>query len=84
VKEEQNANWSSGLTLWDWLHGTLQLNVPQAEITVGVPAYQDAKEATLPKVLAMPLARQRPTWELPGGGVPTRPPLPPPRDHLLA
>src|SRR5919201_6599100 len=71
VQEEQNANWSSGLTLWDWLHGTLRLNVPQDEITVGVPAYQDPKDVTLPKVLAMPIAKQRPTWNLPGGGIPT-------------
>jgi sterol desaturase/sphingolipid hydroxylase (fatty acid hydroxylase superfamily) len=29
VPEETDSNWSSGLTLWDWLHGTLRLNVPQ-------------------------------------------------------
>src|SRR5258708_35414257 len=38
-----NSNWSSGLTVWDWLHGTLRLNVPQPEITIGVPAFQDPK-----------------------------------------
>src|SRR5437868_11834197 len=81
VPQEQNANWSSGLTLWDWLHGTLRLNVPQDAITVGVPAYRDAKDVTLPRVLAMPFAEQRPAWELPGGGVPTRPPGPAPADR---
>jgi sterol desaturase/sphingolipid hydroxylase (fatty acid hydroxylase superfamily) len=30
VQGETDSNWSSGLTLWDWLHGTLRLNVPQA------------------------------------------------------
>jgi sterol desaturase/sphingolipid hydroxylase (fatty acid hydroxylase superfamily) len=84
VPEEQNANWSSGLTLWDWLHGTLRLNVPQAEITVGVPAYQHPKDVTLPKVLAMPFTPQRPAWELPEGGAPTRQPLPAPPHHLVA
>lgn len=39
VERETNSNWSSGLTVWDWLHGTLRLNVPQAEVTIGVPAY---------------------------------------------
>src|SRR5438105_5696130 len=34
--EEINSNWSNGLTLWDRLHGTLRLNVPQREITIGV------------------------------------------------
>ena len=29
VREETDSNWSSGLTVWDWLHGTLRLNVPQ-------------------------------------------------------
>ena len=38
--EETDANWSSGLTLWDGLHGTLRSNVPQDEITIGVPAYR--------------------------------------------
>ena len=37
VRAETNANWSSGLTCWDWLHGTLRLNVPQNEIVIGVP-----------------------------------------------
>ena len=68
VKDEQNSNWSSGLTLWDWLHGTLRLNVPQQDITIGVPAYQDPKDVTLPKVLSMPFNEQRPAWELPGRG----------------
>jgi sterol desaturase/sphingolipid hydroxylase (fatty acid hydroxylase superfamily) len=72
VPEEQNANWSSGLAVWDWLHGTLRLHIPQDEITVGVPAYQDPKEITLPHVLAMPFTEQRPSWELPRNGMPTR------------
>src|SRR5215831_10166119 len=83
VERETNSNWSSGLTLWDWLHGTLRLNVPQAEVTIGVPAYRDPREVTLPKVLAMPFGEQRPTWELPGDGRPTPSPLPVPPDHLL-
>jgi hypothetical protein len=32
---EQESNWSSGLTLWDRLHGTLRTDVPQASIRVG-------------------------------------------------
>lgn len=83
VPEEQNSNWSSGLTVWDWLHGTLRLNVPQAEITIGVPAYLDPKQVTLPKVVAMPFKEQRPTWNLPGAGVPSRPPLSVPPKRLL-
>jgi sterol desaturase/sphingolipid hydroxylase (fatty acid hydroxylase superfamily) len=84
VPEEQNANWSSGLTLWDWLHGTLRLNVPQDEVTIGVPAHLDQKDVTLPKVLSMPFGEQKPSFQLPDGGTPARPPAPVPRRHLLA
>jgi sterol desaturase/sphingolipid hydroxylase (fatty acid hydroxylase superfamily) len=83
VPEETNSNWSSGLTLWDWLHGTLRLNVPQEEITIGVPAYRRPEEVTLPKVVAMPFTKQRPSWQLPGDGRPERPPVAVPADHLL-
>jgi sterol desaturase/sphingolipid hydroxylase (fatty acid hydroxylase superfamily) len=64
VERETNSNWSSGLTLWDWLHGTLRRDVPQEAITIGVPAYRAAEDVTLPKVIAMPFRRQRPTWQL--------------------
>lgn len=70
VERETNANWSSGLTVWDWLHGTLRLNVPQAEVTIGVPAFQEPNTVTLPRVLAMPFEHQPSSWELPNGSAP--------------
>jgi sterol desaturase/sphingolipid hydroxylase (fatty acid hydroxylase superfamily) len=66
VEAETNSIGSSGLTLWDWLHGTLRLNVPQGEIRIGVPAYSDPQEVTLPKVVEMPFVEQRPSWRWPG------------------
>jgi hypothetical protein len=84
VRRETDSNWSSGLILWDWLHGTLRLTVPQQAIMIGVPAYRDPAEVPLPKVLALPLGPQRPSWQLPGDGQRERPPLPAPRDQLLA
>ncbi|MBI3303021.1 MAG: sterol desaturase family protein [Deltaproteobacteria bacterium] len=84
VREETNANWSSGLTLWDRLHGTLRLNVPQDEITIGVPAYRESQEVVLPKILMMPFGKERPTWRLPNGEQPTRSYLPIAPDYLLA
>lgn len=72
VPEETGSNWSSGLTLWDRLHGTLRLDVPQDAITIGVPAYRQPDELTLRKVLAMPFGRRRTAWQLPGGGQPGR------------
>ena len=84
VERETNSNWSSGLTIWDWLHGTLHLNVPQDEITIGVPAYREAKEVVLPKVLALPFVKQRPSWEFPDGGRPARERLDVPEHQLLS
>ncbi|HET8728442.1 MAG TPA: sterol desaturase family protein, partial [Alphaproteobacteria bacterium] len=72
VREETDSNWSSGLTVWDQLHGTLRLDVPQPTVTIGVPAYRDPAEVTLPRILAMPFGKERPTWQLPGSGRPRR------------
>ncbi len=36
-KEETDSNWSSGLTVWDYLHGTLRLDVNQDKIVIGDP-----------------------------------------------
>ncbi len=67
IEDETNSNWSSGLSIWDRLHGTYRSDVPQDEITIGIPAYRDPKEVTLPKVLAMPFAARREDWRLPDG-----------------
>jgi sterol desaturase/sphingolipid hydroxylase (fatty acid hydroxylase superfamily) len=67
LEEETNSNWSSGLTIWDRLHGTLRLNVPQDRITIGLAAWRNPAELTLPGILAMPFRRQRPRLLLPGG-----------------
>src|SRR5437899_12404492 len=78
---ETDANWSSGFPRWDRLHGTLRLDVPQEEITIGVPAYQAPEDVALARILALPLVPQRPSWPADG---------PPPRargarrDQLLA
>ena len=85
VPEETDSNWSSGLTVWDWLHGTLRLNVPQGEITIGLPDYRDPKQVTLPKVVAMPFTPEPPSELLPDGARPTRQDLPEAEpSHLLA
>lgn len=63
VKEETDSNWSSGLTLWDRLHGTLRLDVPQDAIDIGVPAYHEPREVALTSMLALPFVEQRPAWQ---------------------
>lgn len=72
VREETNSNWSSGLTVWDWLHGTLRLDVPQDEINIGVPAYRQPEEVGLLRILSMPFGEERPAWLVPGDGQPVR------------
>jgi sterol desaturase/sphingolipid hydroxylase (fatty acid hydroxylase superfamily) len=79
VREETDANWSSGLTLWDRLHGTLRLNVPQDAVTIGVPAYQGA-DVVLPRLFALPFVRQPPSW----CGGPARGRLAAPSQQLVA
>ena len=61
-EEWTNSNWSSILTVWDVLHRTLVLRVPDEEIVIGVPAYADAWEVTLGRILALPFRRQRADW----------------------
>src|SRR5216683_5013363 len=52
--ENQNSNWSGGLTLWDALHGTLNLGVPQEEIDIGVEGFDRPEQVTLPKIITLP------------------------------
>lgn len=61
--EETDSNWSSTLSLWDALHGTMRLDVPQDRITIGVPAWQSDDDVRLPVVLAAPFREQRDDWE---------------------
>lgn len=54
VHEERNTNYSSGLTIWDFLHHTYRDDVPQDDIRIGVPPYDDNSEVTLEKTLLIP------------------------------
>jgi sterol desaturase/sphingolipid hydroxylase (fatty acid hydroxylase superfamily) len=60
VEAIRDANWSSGLTVWDWLHGTLRTDVPQDSITIGVDGYEDPAQVTLPRILALPFQHALP------------------------
>ena len=74
-----DANWSSLFTLWDRLHGTLRLNVPQAAVEIGVPELRRPRDVALPRLLALPFERQRrAAWP------PSRAKLPSPEDVLAS
>lgn len=83
VQDEQDSNWSSGLTLWDRIHGTYRANVPQREITIGVAAFRHAEDVTLTRSLAMPL-HPTPALRLPDGTAPHHRPSLAPRGEMLA
>jgi sterol desaturase/sphingolipid hydroxylase (fatty acid hydroxylase superfamily) len=61
-RNEANGNWSSLLSAWDYLHGTILLGVPQDLIEIGVPAYEREEDVTIGRILVMPFRRQREDW----------------------
>jgi sterol desaturase/sphingolipid hydroxylase (fatty acid hydroxylase superfamily) len=84
VPDEANANWSTILAFPDYLHRTFRLNVPQHEVTIGVPEFRDPADLELADIIRMPFGEQRPFWRLPGDGTPQRTPLPPRPASTLA
>ncbi|MQA31702.1 MAG: fatty acid hydroxylase [Luteitalea sp.] len=54
LRREMDSNWSSGLSVWDRLHRTLRLNVPQMDITIGVSGFQSVSDVGLARMLALP------------------------------
>jgi sterol desaturase/sphingolipid hydroxylase (fatty acid hydroxylase superfamily) len=72
-ENETNSNWSSLLSVWDYLHGTIRLDVPQRSVTIGVPAFDDPKRVTLGRILAMPFRRWNEYWSRPDGSPAVRP-----------
>jgi sterol desaturase/sphingolipid hydroxylase (fatty acid hydroxylase superfamily) len=72
-QNETNTNWSSLLSVWDYLHGTIRLDVPQQSVTIGVPAFDDPRKVTLGKILVMPFRRWKEYWRRPDGSLAVRP-----------
>lgn len=61
-RERTDSNWSSILSIWDVLHGTFRYDVPDEEITIGVPAWQNASDVTIARILVLPFRKQRDDW----------------------
>lgn len=61
-EDETNSNWSSLLSVWDFMHRTFRLDVPDERIVIGVPAFQDPRDITIGKILALPFRGQRDDW----------------------
>jgi sterol desaturase/sphingolipid hydroxylase (fatty acid hydroxylase superfamily) len=75
-RDETDSNWSSLLSIWDRLHGTLRLDVPLDVVAIGVPAYGRPEAVTLGRMLTSPFLPQPDHWQgrlrraLPSGGGP--------------
>jgi sterol desaturase/sphingolipid hydroxylase (fatty acid hydroxylase superfamily) len=69
VQRENNSNFGTVFPWWDRLHRTLGLNVPQAEVVIGIPAYSLPGDNTVPNALLMPFRKQRDYWRRPSGAV---------------
>jgi sterol desaturase/sphingolipid hydroxylase (fatty acid hydroxylase superfamily) len=70
VREETNSNWSSGLSIWDRMHRTMRLNIPQTELTIGLPFQRES--LGLPAALKLPAMVRGTEWVLPSGRIPGR------------
>jgi sterol desaturase/sphingolipid hydroxylase (fatty acid hydroxylase superfamily) len=73
---ETNSNYSVIFSVWDRLNRSLKLNVPQAEVVIGVPGYLLPEDNHFFRLLAQPVVRQRPYWRWPSGKTPRREPRP--------
>jgi sterol desaturase/sphingolipid hydroxylase (fatty acid hydroxylase superfamily) len=72
VKDETNSNYSVIFRWWDLLHGTLRLNVKQADVVIGVPAYMDPQDNKFLNLLILPFRKQREYWRQTDGKQPER------------
>ena len=82
---ETNSNYSVVFSFWDRLNRSLRLNVPQAEVVIGVPGYLLPADNRVLRLLTLPLTKQRPYWRWPSGKTALRvypPESPPPKTML--
>jgi sterol desaturase/sphingolipid hydroxylase (fatty acid hydroxylase superfamily) len=83
VRSETDSNWSTLFSVFDRMHGTLRLDIPQDEVSVGVPAYDQPDEVTLWSSLTLPFRRSLHLWTKPGQRAPQRAPSKHTRTTLL-
>jgi len=62
IQGESDSNWSSLLSIWDYLHRTAKLDVPQRHVTIGVFGYPNPEDVTLPKILVLPARTLGEDW----------------------
>lgn len=62
VKTETDSNYSVIFSVWDRMHKTVRLNIPQEEVVTGVPSYSNPEELTVKHLLKLPFTRIR-KWD---------------------
>src|SRR5205823_6162876 len=62
VRRETNSNYGVVFPWWDRVHRTLGLNIPQAEIAIGIPGYSQPGDNRHGNALLMPFRKQRDYW----------------------
>ncbi len=62
IRSETDSNWSSGLSIWDRMHGTFRDVSEHREIRIGVPAYQSESDLTVKNLVKLPFSEQRDDW----------------------
>lgn len=61
-RDETDSNYATIFRWWDCLNRTLRLNVPQQDVEIGVPAYQEFADNRLWSLIKLPFVRQRDYW----------------------
>jgi sterol desaturase/sphingolipid hydroxylase (fatty acid hydroxylase superfamily) len=73
VQRENNSNFGTVFPWWDRLHRTLGVNIPQHEVSVGIPGYTLPEDNAISNTLLMPFRKQRDYWRRPDGTLVERP-----------
>ncbi|HEY3077746.1 MAG TPA: sterol desaturase family protein [Burkholderiales bacterium] len=67
IQDENLKNFGVVFPWWDRLHRTLHLNVPQAQVAIGIPGYSRPEDNAVRHALVMPFRPQRDYWQGPQG-----------------
>ena len=67
IREETNSNYSVIFRTWDRLHKTLCVNIPQADVDIGVPAYRQIQDNSIGHLIMLPFIKQKDYWHFPDG-----------------
>jgi sterol desaturase/sphingolipid hydroxylase (fatty acid hydroxylase superfamily) len=62
VEEETNSNYSTIFSWWDRLNRSFRIITEAHTVTIGVPAYRDAADQGISRLLTLPFQKQRSYW----------------------